>query len=69
MVCIPLDAASKPTDYGAYVGGGGGTNMNDRDIHFQVICAIDSTKTEFTSHANTQTYRSNGLSSVWYTIS
>lgn len=46
-VVIPLDDASKSNKYDAYIGGGGGTNMNDRDIHFQVLCGIDSTKTKF----------------------
>ena len=47
MVCIPLDAASKSTRYDAYIGSAGGTNPNDPDVHFNVICAIDSTKTKF----------------------
>ena len=47
MCHIPLDDASKSTQYNAYIGGAGATNMNDRDIHFQVLCAIDSTKTKF----------------------
>ena len=48
VVCtIPLDSASLSTGYTAYVGGAGGTNPNNRDIHFQVLCAIDSTKTKF----------------------
>ena len=47
MCHIPLDDASKSTQYNAYIGGAGGTNMNDRDVHFQVLCAIDSTKTKF----------------------
>ena len=47
VVTIPLDAASRSTQYDAYVGAGGGTNMQDRDVHFAVLCAIDSTKTKF----------------------
>ena len=47
VVQIPLDAASLSTGYTAYIGGGGGTNPNNRDIHFQVLCAIDTTKTKF----------------------
>lgn len=46
-VCIVLDDASLSSQYSAYIGGGGATNMNDRDIHFCVLCAIDSTKTKF----------------------
>ena len=47
VVYIPLDAASRSTEYDAYVGSTGGTNMNDPDVHFIVQCAIDSTKTKF----------------------
>lgn len=47
MVNIPLDEASKSSRYDAYVGGAGGTNMQDRDVHFTVLCAVDSTKTKF----------------------
>jgi hypothetical protein len=47
VVTIPLDAASRSTKYDAYVGAGAGTNMQDRDVHFAVLCAIDSTKTKF----------------------
>jgi hypothetical protein len=47
VVTIPLDAASRSTQYDAYVGAGAGTNMQDRDVHFAVLCAIDSTKTKF----------------------
>lgn len=47
IVNIPLDTASRSTEYDAYVGAGAGTNMNDPDVHFTVLCAIDSTKTKF----------------------
>ena len=53
VVTIPLDAASRSTQYDAYVGAGGGTNMQDRDVHFAVLCAIDSTKTKFKVLAET----------------
>lgn len=47
MCCIPLDVSSKSSQYDAYVGSTGGYNMNDPDVQFGVICAIDSTKTKF----------------------
>ena len=47
MVNIPLDDASKSSRYDAYVGAAAGTNMQDRDVHFTVLCAVDSTKTKF----------------------
>ena len=53
VVTIPLDAASRSTRYDAYVGAGAGTNMQDRDVHFAVLCAIDSTKTKFKVLAET----------------
>lgn len=53
VVTIPLDAASRSTQYDAYVGAGAGTNMQDRDVHFAVLCAIDSTKTKFKVLAET----------------
>lgn len=47
MVFIPLDEASKSTQYNAYIGGANTTNPNDRNVHFCVLAAIDGTKTKF----------------------
>ena len=47
MICIPLDDASKSSEYDAYIAGGNTTNPNDRNVHFCVIVAIDGTKTKF----------------------
>lgn len=46
-VIIPLDAASRSTQYDAYFGSADGGHLNNKDIHFSIICAIDSTKTKF----------------------
>lgn len=47
MICIPLDEASKSSEYNAYIAGGNTTNPNDRNVQFCVIVAIDETKTKF----------------------
>lgn len=47
VVTIPLDEASKSSQYNAYVGSATGSNMNDKNVFFVCTCAIDSTKTKF----------------------
>lgn len=57
VITLPLDEASKakadnsgispsqPCDL--YIGGGNSTNPSDRNVSFNILVAVDSTKTKF----------------------